>query len=109
MTDHIFCCPGLRNLVALAGERGVSAVLINTLDGTRFRLQSRGIADQDIDKIRPMPGSPDIKINLASETGLQYCPFCGRRLQELIDAAPQAFYQLAQEHRHLATNARSTI
>lgn len=64
-----------------------------------FLLQSRGIAFEDTGKIRPVPDYPDIKINVSCETGLQYCPWCGRRLQELIEASPEAFAELAKKHK----------
>lgn len=101
--NDIFCCPGFQNLVGDAGQRGLAAVVIKTPEGIRFRLQSRGIAFEDVGKIRPMPDYPDMKINVACESGLQFCPFCGRRLQELIKASPQAFETMAEKHKQFRT------
>ena len=97
--DKIFCCPGFQHRITDAGQRGIAVIVIRTSDGIRFRLQSRGIAFEDERKIRPVPDSPEIKINIAEECGLQYCPFCGRRLQELVEASPRPFEELVEKHK----------
>jgi hypothetical protein len=74
-----------------------------TPTGIVFLLQSRGIAFEDVSKVHPTPGAPDIKINVSSEVGLQYCPMCGRRLQEMIEASPQVFGDLAAKHKKFYT------
>jgi len=95
----MFCCPGFQNNVEAAGERGIAVLVKKTPEGTMFVLQSRGIAFDDESKIRPMPGAPDIKIRVSCTTGLRYCPACGRRLQELVEASPRAFEELAEKHK----------
>jgi hypothetical protein len=37
-------------------------------------------------------------LNIASSVGMQYCPFCGRKLEELIETSRPAFERLALEH-----------
>lgn len=101
--NKAFCCPGFQNNIQAAGERGIAVLVVRTAEGIRFRLQSRGIAFEDESKIGPMPGSPDIKINVSCSTGLQFCPACGRRLQELVTAAPGFFDDLAEKHKKLQT------
>lgn len=64
-----------------------------------FVLQSRGIAHADERKIKPIP--IDIDINVSSEVGLRYCPFCGCQLDPLLQRSPQAFEKLADEHEAL--------
>jgi hypothetical protein len=95
----VYCCPGFQNSVANAGRRGIATLVKETADGVVFVLQSRGIAFEDESKIRPVSDAPDIKINVSCTTGLRYCPACGRRLQELVQASPQAFQELAEKHR----------
>jgi hypothetical protein len=99
--DKMFCCPPLQNHVGAAGNRGLSVLVRRTCEGIRFLLQSRGIAVEDVDKLRPVPGSPDLKINIAYDAGLQFCPWCGRRLQELVEIAPEAYDDLAKTHKPL--------
>ena len=67
--------------------------------GIMFLQQSRGIAFEDEGKIHPMPDGPDIKINVSAESGLQYCPFFRRGLEKLVEASPQAFEELAEQHK----------
>ena len=43
----------------------------------------------------PLP----LYINISSTVGLRYCPSCGRRLQELVDAASEEFAELAKIHK----------
>ena len=97
--NKMFCCPGFQNSIQAAGQRGLAILVHKTSSGGMFLFQSRGIALEDVGKIRPNPSAPDMKINVSSETGLQYCPWCGRRLQELIEASPEAFEELAREHK----------
>mgnify|MGYP005858191645 CR=1 FL=1 len=97
--DKRFCCPGFQHRVADAGQRGIAVLVVNTSDGIRFRLQSRGIAFDDEKRIGPMPGAPDMQINVSCEVGLQYCPFCGCKLLDLAKASPKAFEVLAEKHR----------
>lgn len=95
----MFCCPGFQNSVANAGQRGIAALAKRAGERVVFVLQSRGIAFDDEGKLGPMPVGPDLKINVSCTTGLRYCPVCGRRLQELLEASPQAFLKLAEEHK----------
>ena len=99
----IFCCIGFQHLVTAAGQRGIAALVAKSTAGISFRLQARGIAFEDEEKLGPMPGSPDIKIHISSESGLQYCPICGQRLDDLVTMNPKAFAELAEEHQKLHT------
>ena len=76
------------------------AILVHkTSNEIMFLLQSRGIALADVGRVKSNPNAPDVKINLSSEIGLQYCPWCGRQLQELIKASQEAFEELAKRHK----------
>lgn len=95
----MFCCPGFENSVGNAGQRGIAALAKKTSDGIVFVLQSRGIAFNDESRIVPIPGAPNMKMNVSCTMGLRYCPWCGRLLQELIATSPRAFEQLAETHK----------
>jgi hypothetical protein len=103
MMNKIFCCAGFQHRVEAAGQRGIAVLVHKTSSGIMFLFQSRGIAFEDTSKIGPMPGTPDIKINISCEAGLQYCPWCGRLLQELIEVSPKAFDELAEKHKMFYT------
>ncbi len=101
--NKMFCCPGFQNGIEAAGQRGLAILVHRTSSGIMFLFQSRGIAFEDVGKIRPNPTAPDIKINVSSESGLQYCPWCGRQLRELIAASPEDFEELAKKHKSFYT------
>ena len=98
---NIFCCVGFEHRVTDAGQRGIAVLVLKTTDGIKFRLQSRGIAFEDENKIHPI--SVNIKINVSCECGLRFCPFCGRKLQELVKDSPEYFEELADKHKKLQT------
>src|SRR5438445_763482 len=97
--NKIFCCVGFQHRIEAAGQRGI-AVLVIKRPEIIFLLQSRGISFEDVSKIGTMPGAPDIKINVCCDTGLRYCPWCGKPLQKLVKASPQAFEELAEKHKN---------
>jgi len=101
--NEIFCCSGFQHSVEAAGQRGLAVLAHKTSSGIMFLFQSRGIAFEDVKKVGPNPSATDIKINVSFETGLQYCPWCGRRLQELIEISPEAFVELAEKHKKFYT------
>jgi hypothetical protein len=93
--DEMFCCFGLQNVVKEAGNRGFAVLALKMRNGITFLLQSRGIAHADQGRVAP--GFP-VTINISSETGLRFCPWCGTRLQDLVEASPACFEQLAEKH-----------
>jgi hypothetical protein len=97
----MFCCEGFENLVGCAGERGIAALVRRTPDGLKFVLQSRGVAYADEGNLRPMP--IPVNVNIACSVGLSYCPYCGTRLQQLVESAPHFFGRLAEKHEKLHT------
>jgi hypothetical protein len=97
--NNPFCCEGFENFIASAGEPGIAVLVRKTPERIRFLLQSRGIPFEDESKIRPRHDAPDIKINVSSESGLQYCPICGHNLEKLVKASPTVFEQLAEKHK----------
>lgn len=99
----MFCCPGFENHVLSAGERGIAILVEQTSHGILFEMQSRGVAYEDEVKLRSTP--IDLKINVTCSVGMQYCPWCGRWLQELAKASPEAFIGLAKKHEKLRTPA----
>jgi hypothetical protein len=96
----MFCCQTFENTVASAGERGLAILVERTPDGIGFNLQSRGVAYEDIGKLRPVP-EQDVIINVSRDVMIRYCPWCGRRLQELVQLAPELFAELARTHEPL--------
>lgn len=91
------CCYGFDNLLASAGERGIAIIVrVNSKGEPRFRLQSRGVSFDDQSKLTPM--ATDVLINLSTEMGMRYCPFCGRLLELLVASNRDYFNNLSREH-----------
>ena len=79
----MYCCEPFGNLIENAGQKGISIVLKSELDITFFCLQSRGVNAADCDRAK----RGELKlagINLAHQTGVQFCPFCGTKLSNWI-------------------------
>jgi hypothetical protein len=99
-----FCCQPFNDLINRAGQKGPAIIVVKrSPNQLRFRLQSRGVAHQDEADIKTM--SIPIKINLSMTVGLNYCPFCGRYLQEMLEATPAEYEELATKHMPLTTTA----
>ena len=94
----MYCCTGFANLVSCAGERGLAILACEISPGqVAFFFQSRGLAFGDEKKWKPVP--VELKINVSSEVGLRYCPFCSRKLEELVQESPDSFKELAERHK----------
>ena len=102
---EMYCCDGFRNLIDNAGQRGMAALVHRTSDGFRFYFQSRAVskADDLVLSKNPtpwaFPAQIDPNITLAATITLNYCPFCGTKLQSLIRRPTKgAFEELARRH-----------
>jgi hypothetical protein len=92
----MFCCEPFKNLTAEMGKRGHSIILKSQQGFTFFCLQSRGYDFDDSAKIEGKPLGLAVKVNAASEIGIQYCPFCGTKLADWIAKHPKEADQLAR-------------
>jgi len=97
MKSEMFCCQGLANLIANAGRRGLSVLVVKTSTGLNMMFQCRSIDVTDESKLVPIP----FDINLTCEIGLQFCPFCAAPIREAITKNLQAFAELADVHQML--------
>jgi hypothetical protein len=103
----MFCCAGLENAVKRAGERGIAIILEKQGDRVRFLIQSRGVAKVDEEKLAEFCKSKpelDLWINISAETGLKFCPWCGTRLQDVIDSHQKEYVRLSEQHNDLIKN-----
>src|SRR5881296_2511735 len=90
------CCDRLQNSLAHAGERGIATLVSRRPEYFVFYLQSRAVAFGDQSKLRV--SSPEVRVNLDFTVGIQFCPWCGSKLEELAATAPQEFAELARRH-----------
>ena len=96
----MYCCQGFANHVAAAGSRGIALLVESGSSGIGIILQSRGVSFADQGRAETIGG--DVTINIATDVGVRYCPWCGWHLEQLIAAAPEAFAELAKRHEGLA-------
>lgn len=73
-----WCCAGFEAAYRAGGERSIAVLVDEDLGGhAQFFLQARAF---------DVGTEPDLNLNvpmsLALQTGLQYCPWCGVRLQK---------------------------
>jgi len=92
----MYCCDLLENSISRAGQRGIATLVERTPERFLFRLQSRAVAFGEERRLRVEPS--DIMLNIDFTVGSSYCPWCGKKLQELADAAPGEFAALARRH-----------
>lgn len=93
------CCMGLENMMANAGMRGLSVIVVREEKGIGFRLQSRGCDVNDIDNLRSGSNDPALRLNIVTQTGMLYCPFCGEKLSNLVDRSFGYFNDLVDKYR----------
>jgi hypothetical protein len=84
----MFCCDIYRDMATDAGKNGFSVVVNNLGEGYFFMLQCR---EKDITQ---GPSS-------TCEQGIQFCPWCGTKLQSIIDKHPKEIEELRQQHDKL--------
>jgi hypothetical protein len=103
IVDPIFCCAALQMLISQAGRRGCAVLVVWKTGGLRFLIQSRGVAYKDESLAYSV--ARGFVINKSSTVNIRYCPFCGRRLSDLVDASAAEFAKLANAHRKFETMA----
>ena len=101
----MYCCQGLGNLIAAAGQAGISILVLQEPGKFRFQLQSRAVSKEEEDRMSkhpiPLPLQENLKTSLC--IALNYCPFCGWQLQSLVKRSTwKAFEAMAKEHKRLA-------
>ena len=106
-----YCCEVFQDLVANAGNPGVSAIarILGSQGG--FFLQSRvcGFSDETqyvsavVSAAENAP-FPD-PVRLTTLQGITYCPFCGSSLREVIEVSRRDFEALAEAHAKFLTPA----
>jgi len=97
-----FCCSRFKELIDRAGQRGLAVVVSrNGQNPLKFRLQSRGVADQD--EVESKKISTRIVIDIQTLNTIEYCPFCGKHLQKLFDATPTEYEELATKQHPFVT------
>jgi hypothetical protein len=85
-------------VLSVAGERGLSAVVASLPEGLFMMLQSRGVNFEDKEKIEGGTSGLSSFINLSETLAIKYCPFCGKRIEELVMSSHDEFQVLSEKH-----------
>ena len=91
-----FCCAPFQSLVDNAGKRGLGIVAVAEQDLMFFCIQGRAVHasdEQDLEEI--LKNTPSVGFTIVSQTGLQFCPFCGAKLSRWIKKHLQEFNEIA--------------
>jgi hypothetical protein len=94
----MFCCHTFKDLIANAGKRGLSVVVGEIGGRVSFTLQSRSIAYNDLARVKTAQSQFPENVTLAVGLMIQYCPSCGRNLDELAVEQVANLEQLACDH-----------
>ena len=74
-----WCCAAFQGNYEAAGRRGLSIVAEKSeFRGIQFTIVARAVNDCDRERL---PATP-VPITLETETGIQFCPWCGCTLRE---------------------------
>ena len=94
-----FCCVVFKNAVLDAGNKGISVLCRNDEQSRCFYLQGRACDAFEEAKLKNLPKNIDIpKLRIVEQTGIQFCPFCGMKLDIIITENEAAFDELAKAH-----------
>jgi hypothetical protein len=97
------CCDVFNELVADAGNRGYSVVACVRGSYRFFCLQARACPKLDEPKMKNLPKGIDIPnpLTVGMQIGIQYCPFCGTKLANIIAGSLNEFTRLADSNKPL--------
>lgn len=94
------CCDRLENLLNNAGRDDFAVLAKRTGEYRMFVIQSRACRLEDEAKLQALPRDVELPrpLHVVTQIAIQWCPFCGSTLQELITADPDAFDRICEEH-----------
>jgi hypothetical protein len=92
----MLCCDRLESTIANAGQRGIAVVVRRVPAFFIYYLQSRAVTFGEEEKF--VQERSEQRVNLVYTMGIGFCPWCGRRLDDLAEAAPEVFAELARRH-----------
>src|SRR5258708_25252970 len=95
----MFCCVVFKNALLEAGRKGISILCRNDNRIRCFYLQARACDIDEEEKMKNLPRDCDIpKLRIVEQTGIQFCPFCGTKLDLIIAENQGEFDELAKAH-----------
>ena len=106
----MICCNGLQNLIDCAGQRGLSVIVYTHGTEIGFLLQSRGVNFDERNHLEEIAGFShyNLLLNLVSDVGFRFCPFCGKELQIFAKTSRTNFDNLAKQHKRFLEQSDDT-
>ena len=100
----IYCCDAFKNLVNNIGKKGISIIPINEYGYKYFNLQWRSLdkKDEKIFDENIKHTQIDCNMYLSLQTTINYCPFCGYKLANLIMKNESEFNDLVNKYKNLS-------
>jgi hypothetical protein len=92
----MLCCDRLETTIANAGQRGITVLVRRVPEFFIYYLQSRAVTFGEEERL--VQQRIEQRMNLVYTTGIGFCPWCGTRLDDLAEAAPEVFGELAKLH-----------
>jgi hypothetical protein len=92
----MLCCDRLDSAIANAGHRGIAVVVRRVPEFFIYYLQSRAVTFGEEEPL--VQQRMEQRINLVYTMGVGFCPWCGTRLDDLAEALPGVFDNLANQH-----------
>ncbi len=85
-----WCCTSFQSTYERAGHRGLGIVVHEDSGVFSFRFQSRTV---HIGKEKNVTSSDNVTFSLVSESGLQFCPWCGQSLKKFFKNEIEKLYR----------------
>lgn len=95
------CCAGLKGLLSEAGAKGLAALVKKSGSQFVMVLQARGLAFADEHLVVADPSPRDRMWKVSESCGMQYCPFCGAKIERIVARDPERFEEMATTHYKL--------
>jgi hypothetical protein len=91
--DMEWCCDGFRNAFEQRKDRGLFVYVrppSSANSGPLFSLATRSVRQEDIPLLQGAAKTlPEMDINLQSQTGMRFCPWCGIELKRFEATYPK--------------------
>jgi len=104
----MYCCDLFRYLIGNAGKPGLSVIPRSVSGLSYFCLQTRAVKEEDMNLLQNKllelsldTISGENRLNLVTQQGIGFCPFCGTDLEKWIEKNRKVFEKDAQALKHL--------
>ena len=98
-----YCCDPFFHALDNAGKKGFSIIASKENDDVFYYIQSRlcNFKDKDefVAKFKSLPKPLGISIPMEMQKKIEYCPFCGKRLDTMLQTFNPETMEILDEHK----------